>query len=126
MFDRSASNTEHLQKFPSAAVHRFSGHSPAIVGVFGNSLLHRVPNTAAVGMNTLIPTAVEPPGSLKLLLRPVEAANALGISPRTLWTLAERGEIPRIRIGRAVAFSVESLRAFIARKEQEGAGDEPK
>ncbi|MGH7179423.1 MAG: helix-turn-helix domain-containing protein [Tepidisphaeraceae bacterium] len=55
-----------------------------------------------------------------LLLRPREASAALGISERTLWSLAERGEIPRVRIGRAVAYSVDSLREFIRGREQEG------
>lgn len=57
--------------------------------------------------------------SLVLLLRPREAALALGISERTLWTLAQRRAIRPVRIGRAVAYSVDDLREFI-RHQQEG------
>lgn len=46
----------------------------------------------------------------RLLLRPAEAAKALGVSPRTLWGLA----IPRVRIGaRGVRYDVADLRAWI-------------
>ena len=46
----------------------------------------------------------------RLLLRPAEAAKALGISPRTLWSLA----IPRVQIGkRGVRYDVNDLRAWI-------------
>lgn len=63
-----------------------------------------------------------PPSALRLLLRPPEAAKALAVSERTLWSLAQRGEIPRVRIGRAVCYSVDALRAYISRREQEGGG----
>jgi predicted DNA-binding transcriptional regulator AlpA len=46
-----------------------------------------------------------------LLLKPAEAARALGISPRTLWGLAD---LPRVRIGRSVRYDVEDLRKWIA------------
>ena len=46
----------------------------------------------------------------RLLLRPAEAAKALGVSPRTLWSLA----IPRVQIGkRGVRYDVADLRAWI-------------
>lgn len=46
----------------------------------------------------------------RLLLRPAEAAKALGISPRTLWSLT----IPRVRIGaRGVRYYVVDLRRWI-------------
>lgn len=49
-------------------------------------------------------------GFERLLLRPAEAAKALGVSPRTLWSLA----IPRVRIGaRGVRYDVNDLRAWI-------------
>lgn len=48
--------------------------------------------------------------SRQLLLRPREAARALGISERTLWGL----DVPRIRIGRrGVRYFVDDLRRWI-------------
>ena len=56
----------------------------------------------------------------RLLLSEPEAAKALGISPRTLWSLRERGEVPHVRIGRAVRYPVAGLEAYIARSVQGG------
>ncbi|HWB14490.1 MAG TPA: helix-turn-helix domain-containing protein [Pirellulales bacterium] len=53
----------------------------------------------------------------RLLLKPDEAAAALAVSPRCLWGLTKAGEIPAVRIGRAVRYDVADLRAWIeARK----------
>ena len=57
----------------------------------------------------------------RLALRPREAARALGISPRLLWTLSNRGEVPCVRIGRAVVYSIDGLREWLARR-TEGKG----
>lgn len=51
--------------------------------------------------------------SEKLSLRPREAARALGVSERTLWTLTHRGEVPHVRVGRAVLYPLESLRKWL-------------
>jgi excisionase family DNA binding protein len=51
-----------------------------------------------------------------LLLTAPQAAKALAISPRTLWSLTDTGEIPCVRIGRAVRYDPEDLRAWIARR----------
>jgi excisionase family DNA binding protein len=76
-------------------------------------------------MSNIIPPVIDPPaGALTLLLRPREAAKALSISERTLWSLAQRGELRAVRIGRAVAYSVDELRDFIRRRQQQGGGDE--
>ena len=62
--------------------------------------------------------ALAPP---RLLLKAPEAAKALSISPRTLWSLTDRGEITCVRIGRrAVRYDVADLREFINRQK----GDE--
>ena len=53
---------------------------------------------------------------LQLLLRPNEAAQVLAISPRKLWELTDCGEMPCVRIGRAVRYSVEDLKAWIRGK----------
>jgi excisionase family DNA binding protein len=50
----------------------------------------------------------------KLLLRPRDAARALAVSERTLWTLTRRGSLRCVRIGRAVRYDVRDLDAFIA------------
>lgn len=50
-----------------------------------------------------------------LLVDAREAARLLCISDRTLWTMTDRGVIPCIRIGRAVRYSVDDLRSWIAR-----------
>jgi len=51
-----------------------------------------------------------------LAVRAREAAKALGISPRTLWTLSRRGEVPCLRLGRLRLYPVEQLRAWLAEK----------
>lgn len=52
----------------------------------------------------------------RLLLKPREAAKALGIGPRTLWTLTNSGEIACIRIGRSVRYAMADLQAWIEKK----------
>ena len=54
---------------------------------------------------------------LKLLLKPSEAAKALGISERKLWGMTKAGEIPSIKLDRSVRYSVDSLREWIRTKE---------
>ena len=56
------------------------------------------PSTAAPGM---------------LALRPRDAAKAIGVSARTLWTLTKKGEIPHFRIGRSLLYPVDALRAWL-------------
>jgi excisionase family DNA binding protein len=51
-----------------------------------------------------------------LALRPKEAAKALAISERLLWSKTNCGEIPHVRIGRAVIYPVDSLRAWLAKQ----------
>jgi excisionase family DNA binding protein len=42
-----------------------------------------------------------------------EAAKYLNISERTLWTLSNGGDLPRVQIGRAVRYDAADLEAFI-------------
>ncbi len=49
-----------------------------------------------------------------LLVSAREAAAALSISERTLWSLTAKGEIPCVRIGRAVRYSRRELEQFVA------------
>ena len=55
--------------------------------------------------------------STKLLLSARDAAAALSISEKTLWSTTEpRGDLPCVRIGRRVLYSVDDVRAWIKRK----------
>ena len=60
-------------------------------------------------------------GQLRLLLSPREAAKALSVCEKTLWTLSQKGEVPVIRIGRAVRYPVDGLREWI-QKQSENSG----
>ena len=51
-----------------------------------------------------------------MLLRPSEVASILAISPRKLWSLTASGEIPCVKIDRAVRYDREDLRAWIDRR----------
>lgn len=59
----------------------------------------------------------------RLLLRPREAAQSLGISERTLWNLTQAGTIPPIRLGRSVRYDPEVLRQWIADQRPSLRGD---
>ncbi len=48
------------------------------------------------------------------LLKSREAAELLSVSERTLWSLANRGEISRVLIGRSVRYDPKDLREYIA------------
>ena len=54
-----------------------------------------------------------------LLVDARRAAAMLAISPRTLWSLTNNGEIQHVRIGRAVRYSVEDLRKWVEAKSNE-------
>jgi excisionase family DNA binding protein len=47
------------------------------------------------------------------LLTPRQAAEACAISPRKLWSLTASGDLPCVRIGRAVRYDAADLAAFI-------------
>ena len=49
----------------------------------------------------------------RLLLTPAEAAAALRISPRLLWSKTKIGEIPCVRIGKCVRYDPRSLLRFL-------------
>src|SRR5207244_2425171 len=57
----------------------------------------------------------------RLLLSPAEAARALSISPRTLWSLtAPRGPISVVRCGRSVRYAPDDLRRWIDAQTERG------
>ena len=49
----------------------------------------------------------------RLALRPAEAARALGLSERTLWTLADAGTVPSVRVGKLRLFPVAVLQRWL-------------
>lgn len=73
--------------------------------------------------STPIPAPVPEPLALtdRLALRPAEAAEALGIGERLLWTETNRGAIPHLRIGgKAIVYPVDSLREWLAENAAKG------
>jgi len=52
--------------------------------------------------------------TMTLLLTAQQAAEVLAISPRKLWSMTASGEIPHLRIGRCVRYSVDDLKAWIS------------
>lgn len=53
----------------------------------------------------------------KLLVTMRQAAQALAVCEKTLWSLTQpRGPIPAVRIGRAVRYAVADLQAFCESK----------
>ena len=52
----------------------------------------------------------------RLMLRVVEAAEALGVSRAKAYELIAAGEIPSVRIGGCVRVPLDALRAWIARQ----------
>jgi len=52
-----------------------------------------------------------------MLLKPRQAADALGICEKTLWSItAPRGDLVCVRIGRAVRYDPRDLQAWIDRQ----------
>jgi hypothetical protein len=58
-----------------------------------------------------------------LAVRAVDAARMLSISPRTLWGMTRRNEIPHARCGRAVVYPVHLLREWLEQRAKGGNGD---
>ena len=54
------------------------------------------------------------------LVESLEAAAILSISPRTLWTLTNEGDLPCVRIGRSVRYDLRDLDAWIERHKSAG------
>ena len=55
----------------------------------------------------------------KMLLKPLEAAQTLGIGRTKIYELIACGEIPSIRIGRSVRVPVYALRKWIERQNKD-------
>jgi excisionase family DNA binding protein len=71
---------------------------------------------------SITPATSGPPIAPALLTAP-QAAAYLSISERLLWSLTQRGELPAVKIGRAVRYHRPDLEAWIeARKKAALAG----
>jgi predicted DNA-binding transcriptional regulator AlpA len=51
---------------------------------------------------------------LPLAMRPLVASKALGISPRTLWSMTKRGEIPHAKVGGCTLYPTAAIVAWLA------------
>ena len=72
-----------------------------------------------------MPRTDAPTGSTPaLLLKPDQAAESLAISPRKLWEMTSSGQIPHIRLGRCVRYSIDDLQKRISAQKQGGANGE--
>lgn len=56
----------------------------------------------------------------RLALRPAEAAKALGIGRRLLWSMTASGQLPHTRLGRCVVYPIDGLRAWLDRETEGG------
>ncbi len=56
---------------------------------------------------------------------PKEAAKFLGVSPRWLRSLAHRGKIRPVRIGRSVRYTPAELASYVSRLQETGFGWRP-
>jgi len=56
------------------------------------------------------------PAPASLALRPDDAAAALGISRKFLYILTKRGEIPAVKVGRAVLYPRVNLERWLAER----------
>jgi len=51
-----------------------------------------------------------------------EAAKALGVCEKTLWTMTKNGETPSVRIGkRGVRYALDDIKQFMAQKIEKSA-----
>ena len=60
----------------------------------------------------------------QLLLTERQAARSLGVSPRTVWGLADRRELPVVWIGKAKRYHISDIEAFIESRKHAGKGAE--
>ncbi len=57
----------------------------------------------------------------KLALRPKDAAAALGIGERLLWSWTNQKRIPHVRIGKAILYPLAELERWLAEQAGKGA-----
>ena len=64
----------------------------------------------------------------KLLFRPSEAAEVLGLSRSTVYALVARGELPAVRVGHSIRVRAADLTAWLRRltkDDRNEGGDRP-
>ena len=59
--------------------------------------------------------------AIQLLLTVREAAQALSVCEKTLWIMTKNGDIPVIRMGRAVRYPLDGLREWIKKESEKSA-----
>jgi excisionase family DNA binding protein len=57
----------------------------------------------------------------KLLLKPAEAAELLGVGRSTLYELVSRGDVPSVRLGRSIRVPFDALRNWVSQQSKEAA-----
>jgi predicted DNA-binding transcriptional regulator AlpA len=77
-------------------------------------------NPTGVSAMPTMPVPANAGESQPLLVDEPTAAKMLGVSPRSVWTMAACGELPSVRIGRRKLYAVETLRRWIAERETAG------
>lgn len=60
------------------------------------------------------------PADAPLLVDARTAARMLSISPRLLWALTNRGEVPHVRVARRVLYSPADLASYIEAQKRRG------
>lgn len=66
---------------------------------------------------------IESAANSPLLLSMAQAARAINVCERTVWTLVNDGELPHIRVGRRVLISWSAIERWIASKESSDRGE---
>lgn len=56
----------------------------------------------------------------RLAMRPKDAAKALGIGERLLWSMTNRGEIPHVKLGKAVLYPIAELERWLSERAEGG------
>ncbi len=55
----------------------------------------------------------------RLLLRPSEAAEAIGVGRSVIYALIQRGELRAVRVGTSLHIAVDELRRWVEEKREE-------
>jgi excisionase family DNA binding protein len=72
------------------------------------------PGAAVYRGNTMTFPTRSPALPEPLALRTADAASALGISERTLWSLTARGVVPHVKLGSVTLYPLAALRTWLA------------
>lgn len=84
-----------------------------------------MPAVAVRGWVMLNPLLAKPPIIEPIGLRPRDAARALGISEKTLWTWTQKGLIPSVKLGNVTLYPADELRRWLAERAKAGTATPP-